>query len=55
MKIQEMMIKTLYDGAKQALVEYPDEDPLNREKWLFSYAAQNVLMVDLTKWTTGVT
>jgi hypothetical protein len=30
MKIQEMMIKSLYDGAKQALKEYPDEDPFNR-------------------------
>jgi len=30
MKIQEMMIKSLYDQAKQALKEYPDEDPFNR-------------------------
>jgi hypothetical protein len=30
MRIQEMMVKSLYDVAKQALKEYPDDDPLNR-------------------------
>ena len=30
MKIQEMMITSLYDLAKQALKEYPDDDPFNR-------------------------
>jgi len=30
MKIQEMMIQTLYDTSKQALKEYPDDDPFNR-------------------------
>jgi hypothetical protein len=30
MKIQEMMVKSLYDQAKQALKDYPDEDPCNR-------------------------
>ena len=43
MKIQQMMIKSLYDIAKQALKEYPDEDPFNRENWLFSFNAQNIL------------
>lgn len=50
-----MMVKSLYDVAKQALKEYPDEEPLNRQKWLFSYNAQNILLVDLIKWTEGVT
>ena len=30
MKIQEMMVKSLFDTAKQALKDYPDEDPCNR-------------------------
>ena len=55
MRIQEMMVKSLYDVAKQALKEYPDDDPLNRQKWLFSYNSQNILLVDLVKWTEGVT
>ena len=50
-----MMVKSLYDVAKQALKEYPDDDPLNRQKWLFSYNSQNILLVDLVKWTEGVT
>ena len=55
MKIQEMMIQSLYDQGKQALKEYPDEDPFNRDNWLFSFNAQNILMIDLVKWTEGVT
>ena len=55
MKIQQMMIKSLYDIAKQALKEYPDEDPFNRENWLFSFNAQNILLIDQIKWTNGVT
>ena len=55
MKIQEMMIKSLYDLAKQALREYPEEDPFNREKWLFAFNAQNILLIDLVKWTEGIT
>lgn len=55
MKIQEMMVKSLYDIAKQSLKEYPDEDPLNKEKWLFSFSAQIILLVDQIKWTEGVT
>ena len=50
-----MMVKSLYDVAKQALKEYPDDDPLNRQNWLFSYNSQNILLVDLVKWTEGVT
>lgn len=50
-----MMVKSLYDIAKQALKEYPDEDPLNRQKWLFSYNAQNILLIDQIKWSDGVT
>lgn len=55
MKIQEMMIKSLFDNSKQSLVEYPDENPLDRKKWLFSYPAQCILLIDLIKWTDGVT
>ena len=50
-----MMIQSLYDLAKQALKEYPDDDPFNRESWLFSFNAQNILLIDLVKWTEGVT
>lgn len=55
MKIQEMMVKSLYDTSKQALKQYPEEDPFNREKWLFSSNAQSILLVDQIKWTDGVT
>ena len=55
MKKQEMMVKSLYDTAKHSLRDYPDDDPLNREKWLFSFNAQTTLLVDQIKWTTGVT
>ncbi len=51
MKIQEMMITSLFDLSKQALKEYPDDDPFNREKWLFSFNAQGILLIDLIKWT----
>lgn len=50
-----MMVKTLYDISKQSLKEYPDDNPLNRKSWLFSYPAQCVLLIDLIKWTDGVT
>ena len=55
MRIQEMMIQSLYDISKQALKEYPDEDPFNRENWLFSCNAQSILLIDQVKWTEGVT
>lgn len=50
-----MMVKSLYDIAKQALKEYPNDDPLNREKWLFAYNSQNILLIDQVKWSEGVT
>lgn len=49
-----MMIKSLYDITKEALKQYP-ENALNRKDWLFSYAAQPVLTVDLIQWTLGCT
>lgn len=55
MRIQDMMVKSLYDIAKQALKEYPNDDPLNREKWLFAYNSQNILLIDQVKWSEGVT
>jgi hypothetical protein len=50
-----MMVKTLYDTSKHSLRDYPDDDPLNREKWLFAFNAQTTLLIDQIKWTTGVT
>lgn len=50
-----MMVKSLYDTSKHSLRDYPDDDPLNREKWLFSFNAQTTLLIDQIKWTTGVT
>lgn len=38
LKIQNMMIKSLYDITKRSLVEYP-KDGLERDKWLFDYPA----------------
>lgn len=55
MRIQQMMVKSLYDISKQSLKDYPDEDPLNKQKWLFSFSAQVILLVDQIKWTEGVT
>lgn len=55
MKIQEMMVQSLYDFAKQALKEYPNDNPLERENWLFGFNAQNILLIDLVKWTEGLT
>lgn len=49
------MVKSLYDNSKQSLLEYPDENPLDRKKWLFAYPAQCILLIDLIKWTDGVT
>jgi dynein heavy chain, axonemal len=54
MKIQEMMIKTLYDITKKACFDYP-ENGLERKDWLFRYPAQPILTVDLIKWTEGCT
>ena len=55
MSLQQMMVKSLYDMSKQSLKEYPDDNPLNRKSWLFAYPAQCVLLIDLIKWTDGVT
>lgn len=49
------MVQSLYDTAKQALKEYPDDNPFDRESWLFAYNAQNILLIDLVKWTEGLT
>ena len=38
LKIQNMMIKSLYDFTKKAYVNYP-HDGLDRDAWLFGYAA----------------
>jgi dynein heavy chain len=40
-----MMVKSLYDITKKALVEYP-ENGIERNKWLFAYPAQPVLTID---------
>jgi dynein heavy chain len=53
-RIQEMMIKSLYDLTKDSLLCYP-ENPFERKAWLFNYAAQPILTVDLIKWTEGCT
>ncbi len=50
-----MMVQSLYDVAKQALKEYPNDNPFDRESWLFAYNAQNILLIDLVKWTEDLT
>jgi len=40
-----MMVKTLHNITKKALLEYP-ENGLERREWLFRYPAQPVLTVD---------
>ena len=54
MNIERMMVKSLYDITKLAMIEYPVEGTI-RKDWLFSYPAQPVLTIDQVKWTTGVT
>lgn len=54
MNIEKMMVKTLYDITKRALLEYP-ENGIERNDWLFAYPAQPVLTIDQVKWTNGVT
>jgi len=49
-RVQEMMIKSLYDNTKAAFYKYP-ENGLDRRDWLFSFPAQPVLTIDLVKWT----
>lgn len=53
-KIEEMMIVSLYDQTRHAQENYP-EDGTQRDKWLFDYAAQPVLTIDMVQWTSGVT
>lgn len=53
-RIQDMMIKTLYDITKKAYFNYP-ENGLERKDWLFAYFAQPILTVDLIKWTEDCT
>lgn len=50
-----MMVQSLYDLAKQALKEYPNQTPLERQNWLFAFNAQNILLIDLVKWTEDLT
>ena len=52
MRIQEMMIKYLYDYTKDAFKTCPEE-LAQRKDWLFRYPAQPIIVVDLIKWTTG--
>lgn len=53
-KIEDMMIQSLYDQTRHAQENYP-EDGTQRDKWLFDYAAQPVLTIDMVQWTAGVT
>lgn len=43
--IEKMMITSLYDFTKKALVEYP-ANGIERNEWLFAYAAQPVITID---------
>ena len=54
LKIQNMMIKSLYDITRKGYFNYP-KNGLERDEWLFTYFAQPVLTVDLIKWTEGCT
>ena len=53
-RIEDMMIQSLYDQTRHAQENYP-EDGTQRDKWLFDYAAQPVLTIDMVQWTAGVT
>ena len=53
-KIEKMMIQSLYDNTKLALKEYP-ADGTARDEWLFSFAAQPILTVDMVMWTQNAT
>lgn len=53
-KIEAMMRQSIYDITKSAFQQYPS-DGTQRDEWLFNYAAQPVLTIDMVYWTAGVT
>ena len=53
-KIEAMMRQSIYDSTKTAFQQYPS-DGTQRDEWLFNYAAQPVLTIDMVYWTAGVT
>lgn len=53
MKIQVMMIKSLYDLTKKCLADYPVPGII-RKPWIFGeYPSQSVLVVDQIMWTAN--
>eukprot|EP00752_Nemacystus_decipiens_P017827 g15983.t1 len=52
-KVEQAMRDALYDNAKRAVNEYPKgrEDSIRRDKWLWDYPAQVVIVVDEIMWT----
>ena len=52
-KIEAMMKQSIYDVTKRAFQQYPS-DGTQRDEWLFNYAAQPILTIDMVYWTAGV-
>lgn len=52
--IERMMIQSLKEVTKKSLLEYP-ANGIERNEWLFNYAAQPIITIDQVMWTTGVT
>lgn len=52
-KIEAMMRQSIYDVTKRAFQQYPS-DGTQRDEWLFNYAAQPILTIDMVYWTAGV-
>lgn len=48
-KIEDMMVKSLYDNTKNSLKEYPEG---KRAEWFFNFPAQSVLVIDMIMWTS---
>ncbi|KAL8017811.1 putative bromodomain, AAA+ ATPase domain, dynein heavy chain region D6 P-loop [Plasmopara halstedii] len=53
--VEKAMRTSLYEDGVKALMNYPVEDAIDRQDWLFGYAAQMIILVDQVFWTRNVT
>ncbi len=52
--VENAMKNTLRDQARKGFSNYPQENAIKREEWLFGYPAQSVIMIDQIFWTKVV-
>lgn len=53
--VEKVMRASLYEDGVKALMNYPVEDAIDRQTWLFGYSAQMIILVDQVFWTRNVT